>query len=1109
MRTLVALLFALPALGAFGNNVNYTAQATQTGRPIEIHRTFAVDEICDNPRPYVGGVAVTQWQANVSHRWPASSLCPSGSVRVAFIAYHQDVTNTTAYSVDFRNSTDACYLGNLATCEAAAYNQAGMLGRSWEATMEVSAWPASTTATTQTINARTMMAAGKWSYLWLKGPLVTRVLVEDRSTARAYDFGFRETRAARLTGTLASDGTTFSVGSVDWSGVARPFKVEINYEIISVCYASYDALTGNTSLVVGTTSGISAACASFAGRGQDGTGPYNHYNNELRENVRIVNSPIRYVSGMSNGQSTALTVNDASSINDATLLKANFEIVRVCNKSGNTLTVGTGAWGCSASSNGRAWLGSRYAGQVQNSDGQGFPNGIGLDNWSTLTDVWTDATTDRYKSLHPVFVLTFWNNWSAVGIEYHLANVWSDRLQDQYYTAVLKRSGGTTVTTATALIHKAMTMWKYPDGPIVGTYASNLGDRKVWDGTAPAAMTWDYNLNYMRYSGVVPYDTSVTINSTAIGTLVGSTNRSTSIGTTWGWLNSDKAALPVAALWPNQNTQQNCASVTKALGGEGGRSDIAPAPLWHGVALYAMASALSGADMWPMGLYGNAGCSGYMPYHIWEGNTSASSKFCYTADATPYKSCTGANANVPAFGYPWSIDARPGACQTFGNCATVADRLLFQGDQSYANWDVGDGNAHWPQQNFIPWVLSGDWYYERGMLDEGAFSLLTASGNPAGRNYSWGWPTYYNMTRTISWFLRTISLAAWASPNGTPEEQYFTAKLQNWVAIEEGRYNMQTGSYYQPCPNTMWCWGRETLMKSSPENVNSIPGLGNVASWGWNDFGNTNPQYVYHIKSYWMDNFGVASISWAINLGYTFFRPLFNAVYYRDITDRILISGYNPYTNGEYRDPFIPCRPQGVAQAVNCDGQTFGTGVQRFYDQETTPEAAYGALMASWNSTAANRTAFINDADEQGGYSTIFWSAAQGAGQVRTGTNGARSGYHAQEWLKFNMCCRNGKPTGTPMYTFDPTEVHTMRLSAYPSAGGNLTFVFNPPNGAGCTYYLNTTPPASSLTTGETSVAAGALSRKVVLTGESAGTKYLRVTCGDTARTPTITFTQN
>jgi hypothetical protein len=164
--------------------------------------------------------------------------------------------------------------------------------------------------------------------------------------------------------------------------------------------------------------------------------------------------------------------------------------------------------------------------------------------------------------------------------------------------------------------------------------------------------------------------------------------------------------------------------------------------------------------------------------------------------------------------------------------------------------------------------------------------------------------------------------------------------------------------------------------------------------------------------------------------------------------------------------------------------------------------------MASWNSTAANRTAFINDADEQGGYSTIFWSAAQGAGQVLTGS-GARSGYHAQEWLKFNMCCRNGKPTGTPMYTFDPTENHTLGVRTYPSAGGNLVFVFNTPDGAACSYYLSTTPPTSSLTTGETSVAAGALARKVVLTGESAGTKYLRVTCGDTARTPVVRFTQN
>ena len=130
MRYLLLLMAAaVPALADFGNFVSFTGQANQTGRPMEIHRTFAKDELCDYPRPYVDGVAVTQWQSNVTHRWPASALCGSGSVRVAFIAYHQDIANTVTTKTDFRNSTDACYLGNLATCEAAAYNQAGMLAR--------------------------------------------------------------------------------------------------------------------------------------------------------------------------------------------------------------------------------------------------------------------------------------------------------------------------------------------------------------------------------------------------------------------------------------------------------------------------------------------------------------------------------------------------------------------------------------------------------------------------------------------------------------------------------------------------------------------------------------------------------------------------------------------------------------------------------------------------------------------------------------------------------------------------------------------------------------------------------------------------------------------
>lgn len=1100
MKKLILLLTVYTsAFGAFSNATRITANATQGNRPFTLFPTFAYDEICDYPKPFIDGSAPAAWQVDIYSRWPASARCTSGSVKKAYVSFHLSVTSGVTYTVDYRDNANPCHLGNLATCQAAAYDQAGFLALSWSATMSLSPAPTSTGATTQVVNARTMLSGGLWSYR-LRGPVVTQLKVEDTSTARSTDFGWREKRAARLTEDLLNGDTSFQV-SADWSGLTRPFKVQLGYEIVSVCYASYNSGTGNSTLTVGTTNGSNTSCATTLGRGQDGTGAYNHYYLERRESVRLwSNSPFYHVSGITSSYTTTLTVNDAATINNVTLLKAGFELFRVCNKSGNTLTVGIGAWPCTANVSGRTWWGTRRAVQVNDNDGGSYPvNGV-LDNWSELTDVWVDAENDRYKSLHPVFILTAYPSWTAVGIEYHIANTWHDRLQDQYYTISLSPAG----VTIPEVLHKAMTIWKYPDGPTVGTFGTGLGDRKVWDGTAPASVRLDYNLPYLRYAGVVPHDPDVQINSSAIATLLGTTNRSHD-GTTYAWENSDKGAIPRGALWLNQNHRDNCALEYKYLGNPGGRPDIAPIPFWHSTALYAMSSSLTDADRWAEALFGVAACSGYVPYHVWEGDTDTSRKFCAASDTT-LDSCTGSNALVAAFYRPWSIDARPESFLTFDQSqqGDATKRLLYQGDQSYANWGIGDGNAHWPSHNFIPWLLSGDWYYERGQLDEGARSLMFANSNATSRRGSWGLPDWYNMSRPISWHIRNITLAAWASVNGSPEEAYFTDKINKWIEFQEGRYNITDGQFYNPCSggpsdktSTPWCYGRRTEQNDAPTTESGIPYFGGVASWGWNDWGNVLQAYTYHVKSAWMDNYGLASMGWGYNLGFTQFGPILDRVYLRNNVYLLLHPSVNPFNIGEYRDPAIPCRPEGVAASPDCRSQTFAAGEQRFYSD-------YASYQRSWNSTAQNKRALDNDGDEQGGYSTVHRATVAFADRVR---NGAINGPRAWEFLKYAFNDTQGKTTGTPMWSFSPQSQHTIDIRTNPTGGGNFSFTFTAPNGGECSYLISSAYPTSSLTSSDTTVSGGTRDRKVTLIGQSAGTKYLRVTCGDSARS-IVSFTQ-
>ena len=130
----------------------------------------------------MNGSVPTYWQADVKSRWS------DNSVRHAIISFHVDLPASTTVAVDFENSSSACHLGNLDTCQAAALDGTGMLAMrsgNWTATIEI------TNGSTQTANARTMINAGHYTY-WLKGPVVTQMICEDLSTSRTYEMGFSQ-----------------------------------------------------------------------------------------------------------------------------------------------------------------------------------------------------------------------------------------------------------------------------------------------------------------------------------------------------------------------------------------------------------------------------------------------------------------------------------------------------------------------------------------------------------------------------------------------------------------------------------------------------------------------------------------------------------------------------------------------------------------------------------------------------------------------------------------------------------------------------------------------------------------------------------------------------
>lgn len=111
-----------------------------------------------------------------------------GSVQHALISFWRSTPTGTPDTITFANNINPCHLGDQATCTAAGLDATGMLafnGSAWGALLQAQA-PG---ATLRSADARTLLTGGKFKF-WLRGPIVTVAIVEDRTSARASDFGW-------------------------------------------------------------------------------------------------------------------------------------------------------------------------------------------------------------------------------------------------------------------------------------------------------------------------------------------------------------------------------------------------------------------------------------------------------------------------------------------------------------------------------------------------------------------------------------------------------------------------------------------------------------------------------------------------------------------------------------------------------------------------------------------------------------------------------------------------------------------------------------------------------------------------------------------------------
>jgi hypothetical protein len=212
-----------------------------------------------------------------------------------------------------------------------------------------------------------------------------------------------------------------------------------------------------------------------------------------------------------------------------------------------------------------------------------------------------DLGWDTHKSLHPIFVVTFYPGYPAgTRVEMIVENMWNTKLQDQRYAVSLKTGTALTqVYSKPAFTHYAYTRWR----------------KDFWSGTAPSAVNIDYNSAYLTHSRVLPnFDLTKTVPSSAIDNDASD------------FASSDKGDINGHGMW------------LKYMPQTGGRDDIGLFPAWTVRYLYTFSS-----KAYPV-MLGNGAVSGHVPLHVRE--------------ADPNLRFDDQRA-VEAFGRTISVDARP------------------------------------------------------------------------------------------------------------------------------------------------------------------------------------------------------------------------------------------------------------------------------------------------------------------------------------------------------------------------------------------------------------------------------------------------------------------
>ena len=384
-----------------------------------------------------------------------------------------------------------------------------------------------------------------------------------------------------------------------------------------------------------------------------------------------------------------------------------------------------------------------------------------------------DMGFDSLRPIRPIFEATFWPGTNQVRVRFIADDCNSEALEDAAYDITLTTglAAPATVYTKTGFVHKAATRWT----------------RVFWlGGTPESRINVDNNLAYLVQTRFFPvYDISLTIPEDTIKTDYAK------------WLTTPHD-LQDAGWW------------CRGMGTTGGRDDIGHMPRWMTQWLYtgdyrAREIALGHSDLAPT-----------WPMQVREGN--------------PAKMYDRAQT-IPALGRPVSICARPQLWIFDARGGTNPNYWIpIQGtsiDPPPGKDGWGPQLAHQPDPFSLAYTVTGEhWYLEQVQM-WAAWDILWVW--PARRGPA-GYAGVVDEVRGDAWSFRNRVHAAFLSPDGTPEEDYYTTTTNDVVAHWEGWHGVN-GSFTQ---HRLWPWAKGKI--DAPND-----GLTEISPLHFFDTGDTAP----------------------------------------------------------------------------------------------------------------------------------------------------------------------------------------------------------------------------------------------------------------------------